>query len=149
MARFATWDAAAAFIRESRRRGMQLTNRTLSGLALSLCLLMAPCLLKAQGDPPGRVARLSYQYGAVSFRPAGADDFVAVDVNRPLTTGDHLFVEFAGTAELQTGNAALRMKSRSYLEFLNLDDANVQLRLTEGSLIVRLRYLGNQETFEV
>ena len=44
----------------------------------------------------GRVARLSYIYGAVSFRPAGVDDWVPVDFNRPLTTGDHLFVEFAG-----------------------------------------------------
>jgi hypothetical protein len=126
-----------------RRRGMQLTNRILSGLALSACLLMA------QGDPPGRVARISYIYGAVSFRPGGVDDWGPVDPNRPLTTGDHLYVEFAGTAELQTGNAALRMKTRSYLEFLNLDDSNVQLRLTEGSLIVRLRYLGDQESFEV
>jgi hypothetical protein len=123
---------------------MQLTNRILSGLALSACLLMAQ-----GGDPPGRVARLSYQYGPVSFRPAGVDDWGPVDPNRPLTTGDHLYVEFAGTAELQTGNATLRMKTRSYLEFLNLDDSNVQLRLTEGSLIVRLRYLGDQESFEV
>src|ERR1700721_2916582 len=127
-----------------RRRGMQLTNRILSGLALSACLLMAQ-----GGDPPGRVAPLSFQYGPVSFRPGGGDEFIPVDVNRPLTTGDHLFVEFAGTAELQTGNAALRMKSRSYLEFLNLDDSNVQLRLTEGSLIIRLRHPGDQETLEV
>src|ERR1700689_4896305 len=98
-----------------RRRGMQLTNRILSGLALSACLLMGPCLLRAQGDPPGRVARISYIYGAVSFRPGGVDDWGPVDPNRPLTTGDHLYVEFAGSAELQTGNASLRMKTRSYL----------------------------------
>ena len=126
---------------------MQLINRIVCGrivcgLALSACVLMAQ-------DPPGRVARLSYIYGAVSFRPAGVDDWVPVDVNRPLTTGDHLFVEFAGTAELQTGNASLRMKTASSLEFLNLDDSNVQLRLSEGSLIVRLRSLGDQDSFEV
>ena len=53
------------------------------------------------------------------------------------------------TAELQIGSAALRMKTASSLEFLNLDDSNVQLRLTEGSLIIRLRYLGDQDSFEV
>ena len=122
---------------------MQLLNRILCGIALSACVLMA------QADPPGRVARLSYIYGGVSFRPAGVDDWAPIDYNRPLTTGDHIFVEFAGSAELQIGSAALRMKSATALEFLNLDDSNVQLRLTEGSLIVRLRYLGDQDSFEV
>ena len=77
------------------------------------------------------------------------DDWAPVDYNRPLTTGDHVFVEFAGTAELQIGSAALRMGSATTLEFLNLDDSNVQLRLTEGTLIVRLRSLGDQDSFEV
>jgi hypothetical protein len=122
---------------------MQLSNRILFGLAFSASLLMA------QADPPGRVARISYIYGPVSFRPAGVDDWVPVDLNRPLTTGDQMFVEFAGSAELQIGSGALRMKTSTVLEFLNLDDSNVQLRLTQGSLIVRLRYLGDQDSFEV
>ena len=122
---------------------MQLLNRIVCGIALSACVLMA------QADPPGRVARLSYIYGAVSYRPAGVDDWSPIDYNRPLTTGDHMFVEFAGSAELQIGSAALRMKSATDVEFLNLDDSNVQLRMTGGSLIVRLRYLGEQDSFEV
>jgi len=107
------------------------------------------CLLAAQSDPPGRVARLSYTYGPVSFRAAGVDEWVPADVNRPLTTGDHLFVEFAGTGELQIGCGVLRMNSATSIEFLNLDDSNVQLRLTEGTLVIRLRYLGDQDSFEV
>jgi hypothetical protein len=122
---------------------MKLLNRILCGIALSACVLMA------QADPPGRVARLSYIYGAVSYRPAGVDDWAPIDYNRPLTTGDRMFVEFAGSAELQIGSAALRMKSATDVEFLNLDDSNVQLRMTGGSLIVRLRYLGDQDSFEV
>jgi hypothetical protein len=122
---------------------MQQLSRILCGIALSACVLMA------QADPPGRVARLSYIYGAVSYRPAGVDDWAPIDYNRPLTTGDHMFVEFAGSAELQIGSAALRMKSATDVEFLNLDDSNVQLRMTGGSLIIRLRYLGDQDSFEV
>jgi hypothetical protein len=127
----------------AKETGMQLMTRILSGLAVSACLLMA------QADPPGRVARISYVYGAASFRPGDVEDWAPVDFNRPLTTGDHVFVEVAGTVELQIGSAALRMNSASALEFLNLDDSNVQLRLTGGSLIVRLRYLGDQDSFEV
>src|ERR1700733_14005151 len=122
---------------------MQLTNRILCGLALSACVLMA------QADPPGRVARLSYIYGSASYRPGDVEDWAPIDPNRPLTTGDHLFVENGGTAELQIGSGALRMNQATSVEFLNLDDSNVQLRLSEGSLLIHLRYLGDQDSFEV
>jgi hypothetical protein len=41
----------------------------------------------AQGDPPGRVARLDYSNGSVSFQPGGEGDWVQAVNNRPLTTG--------------------------------------------------------------
>ncbi len=122
---------------------MQLTTRIVCGMAVSACLLMA------QGDPPGRVARLSYMYRSVSFLPAGVGDWVPADFNRPLTTGDHVFADMSATAELQIGSAALRLNSVTSIEFLNLDDSNVQLRMTEGGLNIRLRYLGDQDSFEV
>ena len=34
-----------------------------------------------QQDPPGRVARLNYMQGSVSFRPAGEDDWVTAVPN--------------------------------------------------------------------
>lgn len=122
---------------------MQLTNRIVLGLALSASLLLA------QADPPGRVARLSYMYHSVSSLPAGVDDWAPADYNRPLTTGDRVYADFTASAELQTGAAALRIGSSTSLQFLNLDDSNTQLSLTQGTLIVRLRFLGNQESFEV
>jgi hypothetical protein len=122
---------------------MQLTNRIVCGFALSASLLLA------QADPSGRVARLSYMYHGVSFLPAGADDWAAADYNRPLTTGDRVFADPTATAELQIGIAALRLGSGTALEFLNLDDSNAQLSLTQGMLLVRLRTLGGQDSFEV
>ena len=122
---------------------MKLTQR------LIWIMAAATCVLSAQDDPPGRVARLSYVYGSVSFLPAGENDWAPADFNRPLTTGDHIFVDFAGTGELQAGSAVLRLGSQTALEILNLDDANAQLRLTEGTLVVRVRFLGDQDSFEV
>jgi hypothetical protein len=107
------------------------------------------CLLAAQDDPPGRIARLSYTYGSVSFQPAGVDDWFQADFNRPLTTGDHVFVDPSGTAELQTGNSVLLLGGKTSVDILNLDDSNVQLRLSEGTLLVRVRSLGDQDSFEV
>jgi hypothetical protein len=77
----------------------------------------------AQVDPPDRVGRLSYISGQASFRPGDVDDWVPADINRPLTTGDHLWTDEDARAELHVGAAALRLNSRAAFEFLNLDDS--------------------------
>src|SRR5216683_765075 len=80
-------------------------------------------------DPPSRVARLSYAHGTVSFNPGGTDDWVSAVVNRPITTGDKLWTDNGARAELHIGSAAIR--------------------LTEGTLDVRVRRLDQDETFEI
>lgn len=55
-------------------------------------------------DPPGRVGRLSYSVGSVSFQPGGEGDWVQAVANRPLTTGDNLWADKDSRAELQTGS---------------------------------------------
>ena len=45
-------------------------------------------MLQGQVDPPSRVARLNYVAGAVSFQPAGLEEWVDAQVNRPITLGD-------------------------------------------------------------
>jgi hypothetical protein len=140
-----------------RREGHPMEDNVLEGrkkthmqtIRLLFLIVVSAFLAAAQSDPPGRVGRLSYMSGAVSFRTGDVEDWVAADTNRPLTIGDHLWTDEGARAELYIGTAALRLNSRTAFEFLNLDDANVQIRLTEGSLIVRLRSLAEQETFEV
>src|SRR5271170_4379142 len=122
---------------------MKITQR------LFLIMAASACLLAAQDDPPGRIGRLSYIYGSVSFRPGDADEWVDANVNRPLTTGDHVYVDFAGTAELQLGVGTLRLGSKTTMDILDLDDSNVQVRLSEGTLVIRLRTLNDQDSFEV
>jgi len=107
------------------------------------------CILAAQDDPPGRVARISYTYGSVSFRPGEVDDWFPADFNRPLITGDHVFANPGATVELEIGDATILLGANSLVDILNLDDSNVQLRMTQGLMIVRVRSLGDQGTFEV
>ena len=100
-------------------------------------------------DPPTRVARLSYANGEVSFSPAGTDDWVAAVVNRPMTTGDKLWTDRAARAELHIGNAAVRLSGETGFSFLNLDDRVMQVRLTEGTISLHVRRLGDNESIEV
>ena len=102
-----------------------------------------------QADPPSRVARLNFQQGPVSFRPGGVDDWAAATTNYPLTTGDYLWADQGARAELHVGSTAIRMDQMTAISVLNLNDQIVQLSLTAGSLNVYIRYLGENESFEV
>src|SRR5674476_1594458 len=99
--------------------------------------------------PPSRVARLNYMSGTVSFRPGSVDEWTAATINYPLYNGDHLWADRDARTELHVGSTALRMGSETALAILNLDDRIVQLSLTGGTLHVRLRALGEGESFEV
>ena len=103
----------------------------------------------AQADPPARVARLSYTAGAASFSPGGERDWARANVNRPLTTGDRLWVDNGARAELQLGSAAIRVGPATSLTLLNLDDRVAQIQLSQGTLNVRVRRLDRGETFEI
>jgi hypothetical protein len=97
------------------------------------------------------VARLNLIEGAVSFLPSGGngDDWVTATLNRPLTTGDRLWADANSRSELHIGSTAIRMDGSTGISFLNLDSTTVQMRLSNGSIIVRLRQLDPENTFEV
>ena len=103
----------------------------------------------ASADPPSRVARLGYMTGAVSFSPAGENDWVQATINRPLTTGDRLWADAGARAEIQVGGAMIRMNAGTSVSMLNLDDGITQLQLTQGTLNVRVRRLAPNQVFEV
>src|SRR5258708_40266186 len=79
------------------------------GALILLSFLMLSVALADEDDPPGRVARLSYIQGSVSLQPAGAQDWVGAELNRPLTTSDRLWSSTPGSrAELDIGCAVHR-----------------------------------------
>jgi hypothetical protein len=118
-------------------------------------MLRGPSTAAAQGatavDPPGRVADLSFLQGSVSFQPAGGgdNDWVAAEVNRPLTTGDQLWSDTDGQVEMNVGSTAVRMDHNTGISFLNLSDNLIQLQVSAGSVIVRLEELNANDAFEI
>jgi hypothetical protein len=100
-------------------------------------------------DPPTRVARLGYISGAVSFSPAGENDWVEARTNRPLTTGDRVWVDAGARASLQVGSAMFHMGGGTSVTLLNLDNRVAQLQLAQGTLNVRVRRLGPADVVEV
>lgn len=114
------------------------TTRLLTG---TLALLLGAAVPLHAQDPSARVARASYLQGEVSFRPGTVDDWTSATLNYPLTTGDHLWTDTASRAELQVGSNAIRLGPQSAFEILALDDNHVQIRLSQGEALVRVRSL--------
>ena len=161
-----------AVVAHPDRKGVPLMTKQLSlalFLALLACLFPAlpqsavaqdqnrdpgqdPAQAQAQAqivDPPTRVARLNYVQGAVSFQPAGEQDWLEADINRPLTTGDNLWADKDSRGEVHIGATSIRLSSDTGISFLNLDDRTVQLQLAQGTIEVHLRRLEPGNAFEI
>lgn len=123
----------------------------LAMLALSSLFVQSASFAQSdvEVDPPSRVARLSYVSGAASFAPAGSDDWADMNVNRPLTVGDSLWVPPNGRAEMHIGSSAFRLGESSSLSFLTLSDDKIQLKITRGTLVVRVRDLSTRDVIEI
>jgi len=115
-------------------------------VALALLFGLAGALW---ADPAGRVARLNFLSGSVTFRPATLDDWAPASVNYPMSTGDHLWTDRDGRAEVHVGSTVFRLGPQTAFEFLNLDDRTVQVRLAQGSLSVHPRRLPEDQILEV
>src|SRR6478735_876459 len=115
--------------------------RRIASAALALVLATFACL--ASADPPTRVRRLSYVGGAVSFAPAGSDDWVAARLNRPLVQGDRLWADRDGRGELALGNALLWVGADTALNVLNLDERVTQVEVSQGDVTLFVRRLAS------
>jgi hypothetical protein len=100
-------------------------------------------------DPSSRVLRASYLQGEVSFRPGNVDDWTSATLNYPLSSGDHLWTDVNARAELHVGSNAIRLAPETAFEILDLDDNHLQIRLTQGSALIRIRTLNSDDDVEI
>ena len=128
---------------------MQIQPLRLRAFAFMVSIALLAFSDWASADPPSRVARLGYTTGAVSFSPAGENDWVRARINRPLGTGDRLWADARARAEIQVGGAVIRMNAFTSVSVTNLDDRIAQLQLTQGTLNIRVRRLDRNQLFEV
>ncbi len=118
------------------------------GAGILFCL-GATALAQEASNPPARVAQLSYAEGSVSLEPAGTGSWTSAVLNRPLTIGDKLWTDQRSRAELDIGDAVIRLGSMTGFSFLNLDDQTAQMQVTAGTVIVHVRSLASGEQDEI
>jgi len=100
-------------------------------------------------DPPSRIARLNYMQGSISFQPGGENDWVDAVLNRPLVTGDNLWADEDSRAEVHIGSTALRLGPKTGITLLEVSDRAAQIRLAQGSLMVNVRHVDDEDTYEI
>jgi Family of unknown function (DUF6600) len=123
--------------------------RTLPLLLLLFVAAALPKAVVAQDDPPGRVARLNYMQGSISYQVSGDQDWVQADPNRPLTTGDNLWADKDSRGEVHIGSTAIRLASETGVSFLTLDDRTAQIQLAQGTIEIHLRDLTPGDDYEI
>jgi hypothetical protein len=107
-------------------------------LSIALWVATVPVLALAQEDPPGRVGRLAQAEGTVWIYDADAAEWITVLPNRPLTSGDSLATDRGGRATVRFGSTALRIDAQTQIEFVQIDDHVMRIRLHAGSVAVRI-----------
>src|SRR5438045_6726104 len=123
--------------------------RRLAPLMIGLVWLAAGALALADTDPPGRVARVNFLEGTGSMQTAGVDGWSDDLLNRPLSSGDRVWIDEGSRAELHVGSTALRLGSRTAVQILAVDDHSARLSMTAGSISVRIRELDGNDRFDI
>lgn len=111
--------------------------------------LFASIILADEGDPPGRVARLSIVQGKVSFQPSGETDWSEASVNRPVTTGDRLYTDQGARAELEVGPFAAHISEGTDITLANLTDQLMQLGVGQGTVRVTVYKMPENNSVEI
>jgi len=148
------------YIAKSREEEIMKIHKQCFGWAVMVMglafVLQAPLRINAQDaqdantqDPPSRVARLNEMAGSVSFQPGGESDWVDAVLNRPLVTGDNLWADEDSRAEIHIGSTALRLGAKTGISLLEVSDRAAQIRLAQGSLIVKVRHVDEEDSYEV
>lgn len=117
-------------------------------ILLVFALSASPLAGALPADLPERVARLNYVEGQVEFQEAGQPPRWTLP-DRAFLEDDRLTTRPEARAEIALGSATLRLDERTTLTFETLDADRVLLRVEQGTAVVTLRDLADDETFAV
>jgi hypothetical protein len=129
--------------------GVAVARRLLAQLLVPIVCLAVSALSAAATDPPGRVARVNFIEGTASMQASGVDGWSDDLLNRPLTGGDRVWIDESSRAEMHVGSTALRLGSRTAVQVLAVDDHNVRLSVTAGSVNIRIRDYESGDRFDI
>jgi len=100
-------------------------------------------------DPPVTVGRLAALDGTVNEEPAGINQWSTATDNTPVSTGDRIYTQDDGRAEIQLGQTVARLWHLTDMTLTNLSDSLTQFGLSQGTLRLRTFSLNANQSIEV
>jgi hypothetical protein len=107
--------------------------------ATAFILFIAGAASAAAADPPARVGRLSLIEGDVTFHDTAEREAAPAVLNWPVTGGAAFSTAPGARAEVRIGSTAIRLDGATALEFVQVDDRSIRLRLEHGAVALRVR----------
>jgi len=104
---------------------------------------------QAQSEPPGRVGRLAFTEGAVSFHDDQETGWSPAVINTPLTSGDAVWTEPNARSELSIAGTRVRMDNGTQLDMLALDDGQTRLQIDRGRIDIKTFTLDTRTPYQV
>ena len=109
----------------------------LAGFARLCIAAVAATSAMAWADPPSRVGRISHADGATSFYADREEGWTPARLNFPVTSENSLWTAAQGRAEVRIGGSALRIDDNTILDFVKIDDDDIDTYLQRGTLNIR------------
>jgi hypothetical protein len=127
----------------------QLFRRGVVTIATAIGVAVVWSNAMAQGEPPGRVGRLAFTNGTVSFHDDQQSGWTPAVVNTPLTTGDGIWTEPDARSEISLAGTRIRMEGATQLDLLALDDTQTRLQLGQGRIDVKSFAMDADQPYEI
>src|SRR5579862_2858340 len=132
----------------------RLHVRSLNGaapltLALAAGMLLALPARADDNDPPARVGRISVVQGTVSFHPSPDDQWSPAQLNYPVAQSTAVWADANSAAEVEIGEARIRLDQNTELDIVQLDDQNVILSVPQGRVDVWVHGMNQDERYDV
>jgi hypothetical protein len=130
------------------RRGTVTFVARFVGATLAATLAWSS-LAPAQSEPPGRVGRLAFTDGTVSFHDNEQSQWTPAAVNTPLSTGDSLWTEPNARSEISLAGTRIRMAGATQLDMLAVDDSQTRLQVDEGRIDVKTQAMDTSQPYQI
>src|SRR4030081_3556091 len=106
-------------------------------------------LAQAPSEPPGRVGRLAFTDGAVSFHDNEQSEWAPAVVNTPLSTGDSLWTEANARSEISLAGTRIRMAGATELDMLAVDAPQTRLQVDQGRIDVKTQAMDPSQPYQI
>lgn len=124
------------------------TLKLLAGF-IGASLVTVAATAQTQGEPPGRVGRLAFVDGTVSFHDDELSGWTKAVVNTPLTSGDAIWTEPNARSEVSVAGTRIRMDGSTELDMSQIDDEQVRLQLAQGRIDVKTFAMDATQPYEI